>query len=58
MTIESSQYFEWLTELRDSGRINMMGASIELQDEFDLNRADARRIFNDWCKSLTNKGDK
>ena len=57
MTIESSQYFEWLTELRDTGRINMMGASIELQDRFGLSRDDARKIFDDWCKSLSDGGD-
>ena len=43
-------YFEFLSELRDSGRINMFGAPKVLQDEFDLDKQEAREIFSEWAK--------
>ena len=33
------EYFEYLTDLRDSGTMNMMGAPRELEYEFGLDRA-------------------
>ena len=48
-----NEYFEYLTELRDSGTMNMMGAPRELQNEFGLNKADARDVFSKWCESLS-----
>ena len=46
------EYFEFLTDLRDGGSINMMGAPRELQLNFGLNKADAREVFSKWCESL------
>ena len=46
------EYFEFLEDLRDSGSMNMMGAPRELQQEFDLDRAEAREVFSKWCESL------
>ena len=46
------EYFEFLEDLRDSGSMNMMGAPRELQDEFGLDRAEAREVFSKWCESL------
>lgn len=43
-------YFEFLDELRDSGEINMFGAPRVLQDEFDLDKEEAREIFGAWAK--------
>ena len=50
-----AKYFEFLTELRDGGTMNMMGAPRELEHEFGLGRAEAREVFSKWCESL--KGD-
>ena len=47
-----NEYFEYLTELRDSGTMNMMGAPRELQHEFGLDRVEAREVFSKWCESL------
>ena len=49
------EYFEYLTELRDGGTINMMGAPRELQYKFGLDKAEAREIFSKWCDSLKNE---
>ena len=43
-------YFEFLDELRDSGQINMFGAPRVLQDQFDLDKKEAREIFGAWAK--------
>jgi hypothetical protein len=57
MPIDSTQYFDWLTDMRDSGYMNMAGAPRELRNEFGLNRDDATRVFYDWVESLSNGGD-
>ena len=47
------EYFEFLTDLRDGGTINLMGAPRELQHKFGLDKAEAREVFSKWCKSLS-----
>lgn len=42
------QYFIYLNRLRESGDTNMFGAAPYLQEEFGLNRAEARRTLADW----------
>ena len=49
------KYFEYLTELRDGGTMNMMGAPRELQHKFGLDKAEAREVFSKWCDSLKNE---
>jgi hypothetical protein len=45
-------YFEFLNDLRESATINMMGAPRELQNEFGLNKVQARSVFQLWCLNL------
>jgi|TARA_R110002153_G_scaffold27504_3_gene85450 hypothetical protein len=45
-------YFEFLDDLKDSGTMNMMGAPRELQNEFGLNKIQARSVFQLWCLNL------
>jgi hypothetical protein len=45
-------YFEFLSDLRESGTMNMMGAPRELQNEFGLNKVQAREIFQLWTETL------
>ena len=52
MDMTEEKYFEFLTELRAGGTMNMMGAPRELQHEFGLDRAEAREVFQKWCDSL------
>jgi hypothetical protein len=40
--------FLYLNRLRESGDTNMFGAAPYLQDEFDLNRREARTILSEW----------
>ena len=45
-------YFEFLDDLRASATMNMMGAPRELENEFGLNKIQARSIFQLWCLNL------
>lgn len=43
---------QYLTALRDSGKINMMGATPYLQRDFGLTRYQARDALLHWIKSF------
>ena len=45
-------YFEFLNELRESGQINMFGAPRVLQDEFGLEKREAREIVSAWMEQF------
>ena len=47
-----SDYFSSLDALRESGVMNMFGAPSWLQDNFDLNRNEARAVFVSWTESF------
>lgn len=44
--------FNFLEELRDSGKINMFGAAPYLQEVFGLKRYEARDIVLEWMQSF------
>ena len=48
-----SQYFAYLNDLRDSGVTNMFLASPYLEDEFGLDRKEAKDILLAWMKSFS-----
>ena len=50
-----NEYFEYLTELRDGGTMNMMWAPTMLQADFDLSVKESREVFSKWCDSLKNE---
>jgi hypothetical protein len=45
------KYEEYLDELRESGSINMYGAVPFLQDEFGLDKKEAREILSAWMEN-------
>jgi len=47
------EHFVYLDKLRESGTINMMGAPRELQNDFDLDKTEARKIFGLWTKQFS-----
>ena len=49
--IDPRDYFDYLEDLRDSGVTNMFGAVPFLQEEFGLNKSDARFVLSSWIKS-------
>ena len=52
MDMTNEKYFEYLTELRDGGTMNMMWAPTMLQADFDLSVKESPEVFSKWCKSL------
>lgn len=52
MTSEE-EVFEYLTNLRNSGSINMLGAIPYLMEEFSMERDIASQFFGNWQVSLT-----
>ena len=42
----------YLTALRDSGKVNMMGATPYLQRAFGMNRYEARDALLHWIKTF------
>lgn len=55
---DKTELFEWLTDTRDSGRINMMLAPSEMEWRFDMTKSEARQTFSEWIKWLEDKGTK
>lgn len=50
--INMEKYFSYLNVLRDSGVTNMFGASPYLQNEFGLNRNEAKKVLAAWMNSF------
>ena len=55
---DKTELFEWLTDTRDSGRINMMLAPSEMEWRFDMTKSEARQTFIEWTQWLEDKGTK
>jgi len=45
------EYSDFLEALRKSGKTNMFGAGVYLEDEFGLSKKDARQVLMDWMQS-------
>jgi len=46
--MEQEQYNEYLDQLRDSGVTNMWGASVYLEEEFDIPPKEAKDALVAW----------
>ena len=46
--MNKEQYFIFLDNIRETGKINMLGATPYLEDAFGLNRHDAKDILFEW----------
>lgn len=51
----TNEQIQFLDELRDSGIVNMFGASSYIQDEFGVPRHDATRILNHWMETYSER---
>lgn len=50
--MSNEDYFMFLNELRESGRINMFLAPKVLETHFGISRKEAYDIFRDWCDTF------
>lgn len=48
---------EYLNDLRESGVTNMFGAAPYVEDEFGLNKSEARRILRLWMENFNPEGN-
>lgn len=46
------QVFQFLYRLRDEGKVNMLGATTRIMQEFNLAREDARLLLIEWVESF------
>ena len=53
--MDKEEYFEYLDDLRESGVTNMYGASLYLQEEFDLDRQEAEDILVEWMQTFSER---
>lgn len=47
-----AEFFQYLDDLRESGRTNMFGAGVYVQKEFGLDSDDARFVVTSWMKTF------
>lgn len=52
---EHQKYYDYLVELRDSGRTNMWGAAAFLERKFKLNHKNAGAILVEWIEAMEEK---
>lgn len=55
MKNSNEEYFEFLDELRESGKTNMFGARPYLMDEFDLNKGEASTVLSEWMRTFSQR---
>jgi len=48
----SDEQNQFLDELRESGKTNMFGAGRYLQEEFGIDRTEAREVLLEWIKNF------
>ena len=51
----TQEHKDYLDELRESGIVNMFGAGMYLQDDFEMTKYDANRILIQWMEEFDNE---
>lgn len=51
----TDEMLEFLDDLRESGETNMFGATPYVQDEFDLDKKDAKEVLLYWMDTFTDR---
>jgi hypothetical protein len=54
----TERMFVYLDELRESGVTNMFGAAPYLQNEFGLDKHEAREVLSMWMKTFSERHPK
>ena len=50
---DTKTHYEYLDNLRESGITNMWGSATYLEEEFNLEYADAKQIVINWMRQFT-----
>ena len=51
----TSNYFEYLDALRETGLTNMFGAGLYLQRRFDLSEHEAEDVLQNWMDTFSER---
>lgn len=55
MTINKDAVFSFLDDLRDSGKINMFGAGVYVQEMYCLKRSEANALVVEWMQTFSER---
>lgn len=53
---EKQEVFDYLDALRESGAINMFGASTYVAEQFDVSSKEARALTVEWMTNFGKRG--
>ncbi len=56
-TQEEKEVMSYLNDLRDSGVTNMFGAAPYVEQEFEIEKREARRILSLWMSNFNEEGE-
>jgi hypothetical protein len=56
-TDEEKEVMEFLNLVRDSGVTNMFGAAPYIEDEFGIDKREARRLLTLWMHNFNEEGN-
>jgi hypothetical protein len=56
-TEQEKEVMSYLNDLRDSGVTNMFGATPYVEQEFEIEKREARRILQLWMSNFNEEGD-
>ena len=56
-TQQEKEVMSYLNDLRDSGVTNMFGAALYVEQEFEIEKREARRILQLWMNNFNEEGD-
>ena len=56
-TQQEKEVMSYLNDLRDSGVTNMFGAAPYVEQEFEIEKREARRILQLWMQNFNEEGD-
>jgi hypothetical protein len=56
-TQQEKEVMSYLNDLRDSGVTNMFGATPYVEQEFEIEKREARRILQLWMSNFNEEGD-
>jgi len=54
-SILTQEHHDYLLALRDSGVVNMWGATPYIEDRFDVTQQEAKAILIEWIQSFKEK---
>lgn len=55
MQVNKEEVFRFLDSVRESGTINMFGAAPYVQESFDVDRGEAKKLLLEWMDTFAER---